>query len=451
MTMKCKMLSLAILAMAMISCNKPAGELVGVPTSNFSEANPYGMVLVHGGSFMKGANTQSAIFEEPDNLVMASVESFWIDQTEITNSEYHQFVNWVRDSIAYTLLVNAGMTDYATVPKNGDFDEENFAINWKKKIPWNGKDEEAKEALAPMFSSDGTINANKLYYAYRWMDYEQAVLPINRYQASAGGYNPNAVARVDTAWIDEDGHIQERTIERTIREPRDFYSYRIIVVYPDTLVWARDFQYSFNDPLIRKYFSHSGYAEYPVVGVSWEQAMAFCNWRTAFFNAHSVEDVQDYRLPTETEWEYAARGGRKMATYPWGNNYARSADGCFFANFKPYRGSYGDDEGLTTMRVGSFRPNDFGLYDMAGNVAEWTSTTYQTTNNSTTHDMNPNLVHYAHKEDPDYLKRKVVKGGSWKDISYFMQCGVRTFEYQDMARSYIGFRCVRSHIGGGKE
>ena len=450
MTMKCKMLSLAILAMAMISCNKPAGELVGVPTSNFSEANPYGMVLVHGGSFMKGANTQSAIFEEPDNLVMASVESFWIDQTEITNSEYHQFVNWVRDSIAYTLLVNAGMTDYAIVPKNGDFDEENFAINWKKKIPWNGKDEEVKEALAPMFNSDGVLNANKLYYAYRWMDYEQAVLPINRYQASAGGYNPNAVARVDTAWIDEDGHIQERTIERTIREPRDFYSYRIIVVYPDTLVWARDFQYSFNDPLIRKYFSHSGYAEYPVVGVSWEQAMAFCNWRTAFFNAHSVENVQDYRLPTETEWEYAARGGKKMATYPWGNNYARSANGCFFANFKPFRGSYGDDEGTTTMRVGSYRPNDFGLYDMAGNVAEWTSTTYQTTNNSTTHDLNPNLVHYAHRGDPDYLKRKVVKGGSWKDISYFMQCGVRTFEYQDMGRSYIGFRCVRSHIGGGK-
>lgn len=449
MTMKCKMLSLAILAMTMISCNKPAGELVGVSTSKFSEANPYGMVLVRGGSFMKGANTQSAIFEEPDNLVMASVEPFWIDQTEITNSEYHQFVNWVRDSIAYTLLVNAGMTDYAVVPKNGDFDEENFVINWKKKIPWNGKDEEAKEALAPMFNSDGVINTNKLYYTYRWMDYEQATLPANRYNATTGGYSANAVARVDTAWIDEDGMIQERTIERTIREPRDFYSYRIITVYPDTLVWARDFQYSFNDPLIRKYFSHSGYAEYPVVGVSWEQAMAFCNWRTAFFNAHSVEDVQDYRLPTETEWEYAARGGRKMATYPWGNNYARSADGCFFANFKPYRGSYGDDKGLTTMRVGSFRPNDFGLYDMAGNVAEWTSTTYQTTNNSTTHDMNPNLVHYAHRGDPDYLKRKVIKGGSWKDISYFMQCGVRTFEYQDIARSYIGFRCVRSHIGGG--
>ncbi len=447
MTKKVKMLSFAIVAMAMMGCNKPAGELVGVPTSKFAEANPYGMILVQGGSFMMGANTQSAIFEEPDNLVMASVEPFWIDQTEITNSEYHQFVNWVRDSIARTLLVNAGMTDYAVVAKNSDFDEENFQLNWKKKLPWGKKDEEVKEALASMFNSDGKLNTNKLYYAYSWMEYDQAIAANNRYQAAAGGYRANAVARVDTAWIDEDGHIQERTIERPIREPKDFISNRIIAVYPDTLVWARDFQHAFNDPLIRKYFSHPGYAEYPVVGVSWDQAVAFCAWRTAFYNSHSTEEVQDYRLPTEAEWEFAARGGKKMTTYPWGNSYARSAEGCFFANFKPYRGSYGDDGGKTTLPVGSFRPNDFGLYDMAGNVSEWTASTYQTTNNSTTHDMNPNLVHYAHKDDPDYLKRKVVKGGSWKDISYFMQCGVRTFEYQDMARSYIGFRCVRSHIG----
>ncbi len=451
MTKKCKMLSFVILAITMVSCNKPAGELVGVQTGKFTEANPYGMVLVHGGSFMMGANTQSAIFEEPDNLVMVSVEPFWIDQTEITNSEYHQFVNWVRDSIAYTLLVNAGLTDYAVVPRDGDFDEDNFVINWKKKIPWSSKDEEVRDALAPMFTADGTLNTNKIFYAYHWMDYEQAVLPQNRYNAARGGYRPSAIARIDTAWIDEEGHIQERTIDRVIREPKDFVSNRIIAIYPDTLVWARDFQYSFNDPLIRKYFSHPGYAEYPVVGVSWDQATAFCFWRTQFFNNHSSEDIQDYRLPTEAEWEYAARGGKKMAMYPWGNSYARSNDGCFFANFKPYRGSYIDDQGSTTMPVGSFRPNDFGLYDMAGNVSEWTATTYQTTNNSNTHDMNPTLIHYAHQDDPDYLMRKVVKGGSWKDISYFMQCGVRTFEYQDMARSYIGFRCVRSHIQGTKK
>lgn len=448
MTMKCKMLSFAILAIAMVSCNKPAGELVGVSTSPFTEATPYGMVLVNGGAFLMGANTQSAIFEEPDNLVMATVEPFWIDQTEITNSEYHQFVNWVRDSTALTLLVEAGLQDYAIVPRDGDFDEENYALNWKRVIPWGGKDEEAKEALAPMFYSNGQLNTNRLFYAYQWMEYDQAALSKNLYNVAEGGYSANATARVDTAWIDEDGRIQERTIERKVTEPKDFISNRIIAIYPDTLVWGRDFQHSFNDPLISKYFSHRGYADYPVVGVSWEQATAFCHWRTNYYNMHNIEGAQDYRLPSEAEWEFAARGGRKMATYPWGNNYARTADGCFLANFKPYRGSYNDDQGSTTMRVGSFRPNDYGLYDMAGNVAEWTASSYQTTNNSTGHDLNPSLVHYAHKEDPDYLKRKVVKGGSWKDISYFMQCGVRTFEYQDLGRSYIGFRCVRSHIGG---
>lgn len=448
MTTNFKMLPLAIALIAMVSCNKPVGELVGASKSkNFHEANPYGMVLIPGGSFMMGANTQSAIFEEPDNLVMATVGSFWMDQTEITNSEYHQFVNWVRDSIARTLLVDAGLTEFAVVPKNGDFDEENFTLNWKMKIPWKSQDEEIIDALSPLFYDNHTFRTGKFFYAYSWMEYDQAVLPQNRFNSRTGRYNDDAIVTVDTAWIDEDGAVQERTIQRVVRDPRDFYSNKIICIYPDTLVWARDFQYAFNDPLVLKYFSHPGYADYPVVGVNWEQAMAFCAWRTAFFNSHSSEEAQSYRLPTESEWEYAARGGKKMATYPWGNSYARSADGCFFANFKPYRGSYNDDEGITTMPVGQFRPNDFGLYDMAGNVAEWTISSYQTTNNSIAHDLNPDVIHYAHYNDPDNLKRKVVKGGSWKDISYFMQCGVRTFEYQDVNRSYIGFRCVRSHVG----
>ncbi len=442
-----KILPFVVALTTLVSCNQPVGELVGAgPSVNFQEANPYGMVLIPGGSFMMGANTQSAIFEEPDNLVMATVESFWMDQTEITNSEYRQFVNWVRDSIALTLLVNAGQTDFAIVPKDGDFDEENFTLNWKRKIPWNSKEEEIKDALAPMYYSDHTLRTYNLYYAYSWVEIGQAALLQNRFDVKSGQYN-NAIATVDTAWIDENGIIQERTIQRVVHEPRDFRSNKIIAIYPDTLVWSRDFQFAFNDPLVLKYFSHPGYADYPVVGVSWEQAMAFCAWRTQFYTTHTLEDVQSYRLPTESEWEFAARGGRRMTTYPWGNNYARSADGCFLANFKPYRGSYNDDQGTTTMKVAQFRPNDFGLYDMAGNVSEWTTSTYQTTNNSTTHDLNPDVVYYAHNTDSDNLKRKVVKGGSWKDISYFLQCGIRTFEYQDVGRSYIGFRCVRSHIG----
>ncbi len=441
-------LPIVALSILLAGCNKPAGELVGAgQKGNFKEANPYGMVFIKKGSFMMGSNTQTAIFNQPDNQIMVTVDAFWMDETEITNNEYKQFVNWVRDSIAHKLLVDAGMTEYAIQPKDEDFDEENYLINWKKKIPWNSKDEEIVEALEPLYYSDGTINTTRLHYTYRWVNYDEAAKPQNRFDVAKGRYPVNATVRVDTAWVDEDNVIHDSTVVRSLREPSDLYTSMIINVYPDTMVWVRDFQYAYNEPMLLKYFSHPGFAEYPVVGVTWEQAHAFCHWRTNYFLSYSTVDAQKYRLPTEAEWEYAARGGRKMAAYPWGDNYARDAKGCFLANFKPYRGSYIDDTGTATMKVAQFRPNDFGLFDMAGNVAEWTSTAYNTATNTYVNDLNPQLQYMARKDDPDILKRKVVKGGSWKDISYYLQCGTRTYEYQYESKPYIGFRCVRSYVG----
>jgi len=443
-----KILSVFAMVALFASCNGPAGELVGAhkPT-NFKEANPYGMVFIKKGSFMMGENTQSAIFHQPDNILMVTVEPFWMDETEITNNEYRQFVNWVRDSIAYTHLIEAGLTDYAIQPRNEEFDEENYRINWKKRIPWNSKEEEEIEALAPMFYEDGGLRTISLYYNYSWMNYDQAQLPQNKFDVAKGRYPENATSRVDTFWIDENGYIRDSTIIRPLRQPSDLRTHKIISIYPDTMVWIRDFQFAFNDPMLVGYFSYVGYYEYPVVGVTWEQAHAFCNWRTNYFASATNVDFHAYRLPTETEWEYAARGGRKMAMYPWGGNYARDAKGCFMANFKPYRGAYNDDTGTMTVRVAQFRPNDFGLFDMAGNVAEWTSSSYNPAANTYVSDVNPEFQYMARKEDSDMLKRKVIRGGSWKDISYYMQCGVRTFEYEFESRPYIGFRCVRSYIG----
>lgn len=443
-----KILPLVALTIALASCNKPAGELVGArKPGNFKEANPYGMVFIKKGSFMMGSNTQSAVFGQSDNLMMATVEAFWMDETEVTNNEYMQFVHWVRDSIAMTYLVAAGMTDFAIQPQDEDLDEENFALNWRKKIPWDSRDEDVVDALAPMFFADGTLKTNYLHYRYQWVNYDEAVLQRNKFDVATSRYPEGASVRVDTFWVDEDGGILDSTIVRPLHAPTDLITKKIISVYPDTLVWRRDFQFSFNDPMLHMYFSHPGYGEYPVVGVTWEQAHAFCNWRTMYFNTHNKQHAQDYRLPTEAQWEYAARGGRKMATYPWGNNYARDSKGCFLANFKPYRGAYNDDTGTTTMKVAQYRPNDFGLFDMAGNVAEWTNSAYQTQSNTNVHDLNPDYSYMARKADPDILKRKVVKGGSWKDISYYLQCGVRTYEYQYESRPYIGFRCVRAYIG----
>jgi gliding motility-associated lipoprotein GldK len=133
--------------------------------------------------------------------------------------------------------------------------------------------------------------------------------------------------------------------------------------------------------------------------------------------------------------------------YGWGGPYVRNSKGCLVANFKPGRGSYGEDGGMQTVNVTSYFPNDFGLYNMSGNVAEWTSTAYDESANVFFYDLNPNYSYEAKSEDPEVLKRKVIKGGSWKDIGYFLQNGTRTYEYQDTAKSYVGFRCVMSYMG----
>jgi gliding motility-associated lipoprotein GldK len=194
------------------------------------------------------------------------------------------------------------------------------------------------------------------------------------------------------------------------------------------------------------YFWHQAYGEYPVVGVNWKQAKAFCAWRTLNKNTYVKSKkkhhdlINSFRLPTEAEWEYAARGGLESGTFPWGGPYAKNDRGCFLANFKPNRGDYAADQALYTVEAKSYEPNGYNLYNMAGNVAEWTDSSYDPAAYEYVSSMNPNV--------PDLKNmRKVVRGGSWKDVAYFLQSGTRDFEYADTARSYIGFRTVQDYMG----
>ena len=122
----------------------------------------------------------------------------------------------------------------------------------------------------------------------------------------------------------------------------------------------------------------------------------------------------------------------------------KNGNGCFYANFKPDRGNYTEDGNLITSKVGIYGANSNGLYDMAGNVAELTSTVYTESGVDAMNDLNPQLSYNAAQEDPYALKKKSVRGGSWKDPESFIRSAWRTWEYQNHPRSYIGFRCVRS-------
>ena len=396
--------TLLILIVASCGGHKESGYLTGVKNRpKWKGINPYGMVYIPSGTLSVGQSDQDIFSSYVQKPKAISVSGFYMDDTEITNNEYRQFVSYVTDSLAHTLM--------GDVIENED---GSTSLDWSIPIDWSA--EELKDLFYKgddIIPGEVGIDERKLIYTYSWYDLRVAA------HAPKGTPRKSYIRKESTA------------------------------IYPDTLVWIRDFAYSYNDPIAKNYYSHPAYDDYPVVGVNWSMAKAFSNWRTGVWdlNRPDEKNSEGFRLPTEYEWEYAARGKKELAPYPWGGYYIRNAKGCLLANFKPGRGNYPEDGGQYTVEVHSYFPNEYGLYNMSGNVAEWTTTAYFDNANNFTHDMNPDIQYEAKASDPEVYKRKVIRGGSWKDISYYLQNGTRTYEYQDTTKSYIGFRNVLSFLG----
>ncbi|HPH56592.1 MAG TPA: SUMF1/EgtB/PvdO family nonheme iron enzyme [Bacteroidales bacterium] len=444
------------------------GELTGVQTSSWNEPNPYGMILIRQGTFELGQSATDSIWgtELPSKKV--SVGSFWMDETEITNGQYKQFVKWVCDSIIRERLADPlyGGNDEYKITENQLGDPIPPYLNRKLPIPDARRaTEEELSALNYLtdpdpIRGDRRLVPERITYRYNWFDQEAASKRENQLILEKRERNtdvntallPQVMIEKDTAYFSQDGRIVRETLRRPLRSMWDFVHTYIVEIYPDTTCWVNDFENSYNLPYLINYFSHPGYSAHPVVGVSWEQAKAFCHWRTEYLNSalrSKGQKVLEYRLPTEAEWEYAARGGKLVTRFPWEGEYTNNEKNCFYANFKTGEGDFSSDGGLIPVKVASYPANEYGLYDMAGNVAEWTSSTWSASSYQEMNDLNPEFKFESSHNDPYLTKRKVVRGGSWKDPAQFIQVNSRTYEYQNETRSYIGFRCVRSQIGGG--
>jgi len=314
------------------------------------------MVQIPGGSFYMGPSDEQVDMAMVNRKKLVSITGFWMDRTEVTNQQYRKFVKYVSDSLKY-LAVYAGGVNQT---------EDTVKVDWNRALRINTNSKAVIEKLNELLLSPDNriqgkveIDPTKLIYRYSYVDLKAAA------KSSKGLEQPLS----------------------------NFLVSQTEAVYPDSLVWMRDFSYSYK--------------------------------------------------------EYAARGNSKTNNmYPWGSPYTRTKEGRLLANFKPGRGDYfGSDaknDNIYTSKVQSYPENAYKLFDMAGNVAEWTSSVYYEGGYNFMGDFSPDLQYNAKEDDPISMKRKVVRGGSWKDIAYNIQVSTRNYEYQDTAKSYIGFRCVLS-------
>ena len=433
---------LAVSAALFYGCGSSnRGELVGInDRPYFEDIDLQGMVFINQGNYTMGAGVQNVTYGDATTTQPRKMQiaSFFMDETEITNNEYRQFVDAVRDSLARRILGEAGVDGYLIEEDEYGEPLDPPMLNRKTKI--NYKDADVRQALIDGgyylvdINHRRVLDVSKLNYEYYYIDYTNVAQKENGVAAKSEHRGTSFAVR------------PKGLNNRSSQIQREY-----INIYPDTLCWVHDYAYSMNEDFARSYFSSPAYDNYPVVGVSWRQAKAFCVWRSLMLNQYleSIDytTLNDFRLPTESEWEFAARGGIASQSYPWGGPYVRNPNGCFLANYEPLKGAYDDDGGVKTLMVGHYAPNDYGLYDMAGNVSEWCLDAYNESTYQVANAMTP-YYNYDAKDDDDLaMKRKVVRGGSWKDQKYFIQVQTRTYEFMDTAKCYIGFRCVQPYLG----
>ena len=271
-----------------------------------------------------------------------AANSYYISDHEVTNNEYRAFVNWVRDSISRVKIyqrsslndqakwVNISAHPLANYGKNG----ERYFLNWNTPLDY------AKPEIDTLLK-DMYFDSDQRFYNRKELD----------------------VRYLNFRYYDQDSITN------------------LINVYPDTLAFSRELNYM-DMSVAQNYFWHPAYGSYPVVGISYDQAKAYCIWYTKMYQAALPDNPQKnkdllpvvFRLPTPEEWMLAASKG----PYPLGDSYQSDKKGFYYANYGQSRLSSGlifkrsfDDGAQYQAPAYSYQPNVFGLFNLYGNVGEW--------------------------------------------------------------------------------
>lgn len=436
--MRKSLLSLIIVAVIMAACapgTRNSGEVTGVGGVSWAEPAPYGMVLINRGAYDMGPSRNDSVWGITRDDHGISVDAFYMDETEITNSKYKQFVFWVRDSIIRERLADPayGGNEVFKIEEDRDGNPVKPHLNWSKAIPWRNPNEDEARAIESIYrinpiTGQKELDVTQLNFRYEVYDLTEASKRRNRLDPALRNLNtdepadPNEVIMIskDTAFIDDEGRIHRETITRQLSSEYDFLNTYIVNIYPDTTVWVNDFDNAYNEPYVRMYFAHAGYNDYPVVGVSWDQANAFCVWRTLLYKSALGKNpviVEPYRLPTEAEWEYAARGAMESKS----TKYSGSND---LATVAWTSADCGEPQAVATKA-----PNEIGLYDMSGNVYEICEDEYAPYSS-------------AAQTDPTggSSDQQIFRGGGYISAASDCRTSVRSFAPTDYKDAFIGFR-----------
>jgi formylglycine-generating enzyme required for sulfatase activity len=388
-------LLLAVSVIGTVGCGKKGnsksvagdGQVHGIaPAARVGMTKPVNMVFVPPGTFHMGPSDEDINYNFTARNKEVSISGFWMDKTELTNNQYRQFVYWVRDSLAAIRL------GYVKTSPAGD-----TAVDWKKASSIKWGDKNTLEKL-----NDLILTPDNRLYSKMDIDPDMIVYNIQ-------GFNLKEAARRENAG-----------------RPRKDFIYRYDQkVYPDTLCWMRDFSYSYNEPMTKRYFAHPAYGNYPVVGVNWKQAVAFCHWRTRYLNTYLEKNKKapesDFRLPTRLSGNTLQEEVVRSQCSPGVTiTCVIRRDACLRTS-NPAEGIIRKTVGFIPLRPTVTGQMILDYIIWPAMFPEWTSSLFYEGSYNFQHDMNPDIQWNALDSDPPRMKRKVIRGGSWKDVGYFLQ------------------------------